>query len=312
VPKHQDEVIKLNKEIETLKNQLLMQQMQTENYNSSMSRAQSIAAGKPLSKDINPILKQIRNKNMTMREKGEILFPDLYPSDPEDIFYQWVAPSRITIKRDKQWYWTVALVIMFIVFFAVFANQFMLVAVALAFLFAIYVSNSVPAADTIYKLTRQGIEIGEGEGIEVYSWAQLIEYSYYYKSGTEVLYIDTILAVPQRLQLLFTQEDRKNINMIMESNLPYKPPPRKQGRIARFIDGIYIPLHEFKALQEKIDKYYDHKYAEIIADLKKEGRIPQDITVQDIRKAESITNLKLMDQIQKQQEDEAKQILGLN
>lgn len=311
MPSYQGEIEKLNKEIETLKNQLLLQQLEKENYQNSISKAQSLSNGKPLPKEINPIIKEIRNKSLSLREKSQIVMPDLYPSNPEDIYYQWVAPSRLAIKRDKNWYWTVALVIMFIILFAVLAKQFMLVAVALAFMFAIYVTQSVPASDTVYKLTKQGVEIGEGESLEIYSWAQLLDFSYYYKSNTEIMYIDTILAVPQRLQILFSQEDRKNINMIMETNLPYKPPPKKQDWLSKMTIGIYIPSHEFKALQDKIDKFYDQKYSEIIAELKREGKIPHDVSIDDVRKAESLANLKIIDDIQKQQENEAKRILGI-
>lgn len=311
MPSYQSEIEKLNKEIDGLKKQLMFQQLEKENYANSLTQAQSIASKLPQPRDLNPIIKEIRNKNLTYKEKSQIVFPDLSPSGPDDIYYQWVAPSRITIKRDKNWYWTVALAIMFIILFAVLAKQFLLVAVALAFFFAIYVSQSVNANNTVYKFTRQGVEIGEGESLEIYSWDQLLDYSYYFKNDTEVIYIDTILALPQRLQLLFSQEDRKNINMILEANLPYKPPPKKQGWFNKLTDGIYIPIHDFKALQEKIDKYYDQKYAEIIAELKREGRLPQDVSIEDIRKAESISNLKLINDIQKAQEEEAKKILGI-
>ena len=311
MPQYKDEITKLNQEIEALKTQLLKQQLQSQNYTVSLQRAQSLNIGKPLPKDINPIIKQVRNKTLTFQEKSALILPQMFPSPPENIYYQWIAPSRISVKRDKQWYWTIALVFMFIVFFGVIARQFMLIAVALAFFFAIYVSNAVPASDTIYRLTKQGIEIGEGDSIEIYSWGQLLEYSYYFKNDTEIMYIETILASPQRIQLLFSQEDRKNINMIVEANLPYKPPPKKQSWFMKWAEGIYIPQHEFKALQEKIDKYYDVKYAEIIAALQKEGRIPNDVTIEDVRNAESIQNLKLMDEVKRQQEEEAKKILGL-
>lgn len=312
MPTYKDEIEKLNKEIQDLKNQLLLQQLKNENYDKSIKLARSISSTKPLPKDINPILRQIRNKNLTLREKAQIAYPELYPSPPEDVYYQWIAPSRISIKRDKQWYWTVALIIVFIVFFAVLANQFMMVSVALAFFFAIYVSNSVPPKDTLYKFTKQGIEIGEGDAIEIYAWEQLLEYSYYFKNDTEVLYIETLLPSPQRVQILFSIEDRKNINMILEAKLPYKPPPKKQNWFTRWTSGVYIPLHDFKALQEKIDRYFDQKYAEIIAELKKEGRIPENVTVEDLRNAEKISTLKIMDEVQKQQEEEAKRILGLS
>ncbi|BDQ04887.1 MAG: hypothetical protein KatS3mg084_0405 [Candidatus Dojkabacteria bacterium] len=309
---YQEQLKKLEEEVNNYSKNLIESQLiNPDQYRTSLQKANSLMAGSPKPKDINPIIKQIKNRNLTFQEKKALIFPELYPSPPEDIYYQWVAPSRLSIKRDKQWYWTVGLIIMFIIFIGVLAKQFMLIAVVLAFFFAIYVSASVPAKDTVYRLTKQGIEIGEGESIEIYAWGQLLEYAYYYKENQEVMYVETILASPQRIQILFSQEDRKNIQMIMEAHLPYKPPPKKQNWFMRWAEGIYIPLHDFKALQEKIDRYYDIKYSEIIDQLKKQGVIPADITIEDIRQAETIRNLKLLDEIQKQQEEEAKRILGL-
>jgi hypothetical protein len=311
MPQYQAEIEKLNAEIKNLKNQLMLEQLKKENYKASIAKAQSQSYLDISPKDINPIIKEIRNKNLTIKQKAQIAFPELYPSDPSDVFYQWIAPSRLTVKRDKNWYWTMALIVAFIIFFSVLVQQFIWIAVILSFMFTVYVMQSVPAPDTVYRLTKQGIEIGEGDSIEIYSWGQLLDYSYFFKNNTEILYIDTILAVPQRLQILFSQEDRKNINMILEMNLPYKPVPKSQGWFSKLIEGIYIPINDFKALQEKIDKFYDQKYAEIIAELKKEGRIPDNVTVNDLRKAESISNTNLLSEIQKQQEEEAKKILGL-
>lgn len=308
---YQNEITKLNQELAFLQQQLQQQQLQSQNYRQSLVNAQKRASSQPQPRDLNPILKQIRKKNLSMKEKKELLFPELFPSAPEDIYYQWIAPSRLTIKRDRQWYWTVGLLLMIMITIAVIFKEIMWVAVILAFAFALYVNSTIPAEDVVYKLTKQGIEMGEGDGLEIYSWAQLLEYSYYFKNGTEVLYVDTILAVPQRIQILFSQEDRKNINMIMESHLPYQTPPKKQGTIAKFVEGIYIPIQDFKALQEKIDQYYDQKYAEIIFQLKKEGKIAQNVTVEDIRNAESIQTMKLIDEIQRREEEEAKRILGI-
>jgi hypothetical protein len=75
---------------------------------------------------------------------------------------------------------------------------------------------------------------------------------------------------------------------------------------------MYIPLHDFKALQQKIDEYYDAKYAEILQNLKKEGRVPTTMTVEDVRNAESMQTMKLVDEMRKTaEEDDIKRILGL-
>lgn len=308
---YQNEITKLNHKIQELKDELQAQQLQSQTYKASYQQAQAQYSKQPQPRDLNPILQQLKKRNLSMKEKQDLLLPQLFPSLPEDIYYQWVAPSRLSIKRDKQWYWTIGLLLMILVTFAVIVREVMWIAVILAFFFALYVNASLPAGETIYRLTKQGIEIGQGEGLEIYSWQQLLDYSYYYKHKTEILYVDTILAFPQRIQILFSQEDRKNISMILESHLPYKPPPAKQGWILRLTEGIYIPIQDFKSLQEKIDQYYDSKYAEIIYQLKKEGRIPQNVSVDDIRKAESMQTMKLMDEIQKREEAEIKRILGI-
>jgi hypothetical protein len=308
---YQTEIAKLNEEIANLKHQLQTQQLSGANYQESMMHAQKMATSMPNPKQLNPILKQIKQKNLSMQEKQRLVEPDLFPSYPEDIYYQWIAPSRLTTKRDKSWYWTMGLLMMIMLVIALIFREVIWVAVILAFFFAIYVNSTIPASDTVYRLTKQGIEIGEGEGMEIYSWGQLLEYSYYFKYNTEVLYVDTILAMPQRIVILFSQEDRKKVNMIMESHLPYKIPPRKQNRLTKFSEGIYIPIADFRALQEKIDAYYDEKYAEIIHELKKQGRIPEDFTVEDYRSVETAQTLQIINHIEQQQEEEAKRILGL-
>lgn len=308
---YQNEIAKLNEEIATLKSQIQSQQFSSSQYQSSLQQAQRKSLNAPKAKEINPILKQIRQKNLSIREKQAILIPTLYPSLPEDIFYQWIAPTRLAVKRDKSWYWTMGLLLMIMIVIALIFREVIWVAVILAFFFALYVNASIPASDTVYRLTRQGIEIGDGEGLEIYSWGQMLEYSYYFKQDNELLYIDTILAQPQRITILFNQEDRKKINLILESHLPYKLPPKKQGKMARVLDGIYIPLDDFKALQDKIDQYYDQKYAQIIHELKKQGRIPNHFTIDDLRNVETIQTMQLLDEIERQQEEEAKKILGL-
>jgi hypothetical protein len=308
---YQGEVEKLNGEIAQLKEQLQKQQLDSSQYKESIYEAQKYASQLPSPKDLNPILKQIRKKNLSMREKKDLLFPTLFPSLPEDIYYQWIAPTRLTVHRDRQWYWTMGLLLMIMLTIAVLFREMIWIAVILAFFFAVYVNSSIPAEDTVYRLTRQGIEIGDGDAIEIYSWDQLLEYSYYFKHNTEILYVDTILAVPQRLQILFSQEDRKNINMILEANVPYRIPPKKQSWISRLSEGVYIPLQDFKTLQEKIDQYYNSKYAEIIYQLKKEGKIPNETSIEDIRNVESINTMQIMGDIQRKQEEDAKRILGI-
>lgn len=308
---YENHINELNNELYYLKQQLQEKQLEATTYRQSLDQAQRNAYKQPRPEDLNPILQQIRNKNLSSLEKRELLMPVLYPSLPDDIYYQWVAPSRLVITRDRQWYWTIALLLMIMVLFAIILREMIWVAVILSFFLAIYVNSAIPAADTVYKLTRQGIELGEGKDMEIYSWQQMIDYSFYYKNKTEILYLDTLIGMPSRIQILFSQEDRRNISMVLEAHLPYKPVPKKQNWLTRMTEGIYIPIHDFKALQEKIDRYYDEKYAEILHGLQKQGKISDRVTVEDVRNAESIETLKIVDQMKNSEEDQVRRILGL-
>lgn len=307
----QNQIQNLNHELQGLRQQLMEEQLKSKSYKESYEHAQQNYATGPTARDLNPIIQQIRNKNLTLREKQSIIYPNLKPSYPDNVNYQWVAPSKLSVRRDKNWYWTMGLIIMILITIAAIFRDNMWIAVILAFFFALMVNASIPAPDTVYKLTAQGIEIGEGDALEIYAWGQLLEYAYYYKNGTEVLYIETILPNPQRLQVLFNQEDRKNISLIMEANLPYKPPPKKQGWLLRLLDGIFIPLEEFKKLQLKIDEFYNRKYEDILQQLKNEGRIPTDVSMENIKFHEEIKTQKILDRLKNQQDDEVKRALGI-
>ena len=272
----------------------------SKDYEYSLRKAHATVSGLPDSRDLNPIIQKVRSGDLTDEEKLALVKTNFLPSPPRDIIHQWIAPAGVSIKRDKQWFINLALMTLLIIIFGLLVKSAMIVAVILSIAFALYVSSSVPAPKTLYKITKQGIEIGSNENIEIFPWEYLLEYAFYFKEGQEFMYIYTIIGFPKKIQVLYSQEDRKFINMIMELYLPYKKPPKKQGFFSRLVDGMYIPIEEFKALQEKIDNYYNIKYANIISNLKSQGAIPQDVTVEDIRKFEEMERLKIIDSIKGQ------------
>lgn len=264
----------------------LQEFISSELYESSLEQARQYFKNKPSSLEQNPIYKKIKNELLTIEEKKALVSQERFPSQPEDVLYQWIAPAKITVKRDKQWYINVALMGMFIIFFGILVKNMMIVAVILSLIFALYINVSLPAPMTIYKLTKQGIEIGQGKNIEIYPWEFLLEYAYYYKEGQEFMYVYTFIGSPERIQVLYSEEDRKFINMIMEIFLPYKAPPKKQGWFSKWTDGIYIPLNEFKAIQEKIDQFQNIKYSKIIETLKRQGQLPENLTAEYLKTVE--------------------------
>lgn len=289
-----------NSNIQGNHNKLAGELVSSTNYREILKKAKMESASQPDSLSQNPLVQILKNPNLTREEKAKYIpsLTNLLPStSQDDIYYQWIAPSRATIKRDKQWYWNVALICIFIVFFALIAKNTMLIAVILALLFALYVNASVPAPNVLYKLTKQGIEVGEGTEIEIFPWVLLLEYAYYYKEGQEIMYVYTLGGNVARLEILYSEDDRKIINTIMEMYLPYKKPPQKENLFTRWLDGLYIPLTEFKELQQKIDEIQREKYSRILTSLKQEGKVPQEFTVDDILAIEEANLLKLTEKV---------------
>src|SRR4030042_1540363 len=65
-------------------------------------------------------------------------------SEESKLLYKWEAPSRVHTRRNRQWYWTVALVVMAIVVILAFFQELALIAAVIAFMFVIYVVAPVP------------------------------------------------------------------------------------------------------------------------------------------------------------------------
>lgn len=311
----QDDVVRLNNEISSLKSQLQSKLLESNRYKESLKEAHRGYSSASSSRELNPILNKIKNKNLTSKERRDIIFPRLYPSRSEDIFYQWVAPASLNVTRDRQWFWTMGLLLAVIIMISLIFSEIIWIAVALSFFFAIYVQASTPTYNTIYRLTKQGIEIGEGSGVEIFGWGQLLEYAYYYKYNTEFVYIYTILPSQSRFLMLFSPEDRKNINIVLESNIPYMPPPKKQGIIEKWLNGIYITLNDFKKIQEKIDDFYNEKYSQIIQSYNIRKKDLQSINNEELKKTMHNDKIRetneIINKINSSKLDEAKKILKI-
>lgn len=164
-----------------------------------------------------------------------------------DVLYEWGAPARVYVKRGRQWYWTVALVVVTIIVILAFFQELALIGAVIAFMFVLYVASTVPPGEMKYKLTSHGIEAGEGEEAITLTWDQLKNFWFSFRQGREVLNIDTGVSFPTRVTMLFGRTDRKRVVEVLEKKLPYKEEPRrKQGWVERVSEGVYIPYQEVR------------------------------------------------------------------
>lgn len=149
-------------------------------------------------------------------------FPDGYDPrdyyDPVQTLITWQAPSRPHRKRTRAFYTTVAILLLLVggIAFLLLQDLF-LIAVLLSFGFVVYVLNFVEPADVEYKLSTQGVTIGE----HFHHWEELDSFWFIEKDGQKMLYILTKYNFPGVLILLLRDVDQEMIKRIVATYLPF-------------------------------------------------------------------------------------------
>ena len=171
-------------------------------------------------------------------EPDEPLAPKISEAGEIKTFLTWQAPSRPFRKKDRSYYTTIAILVVLLALIAFLAQEFLLIGVLLALMFVSYVLAFVPPGEITYKISTQGITIGD----HFYFWHSLD--SFWFK-GTEqkVLYIQTLLRFPGQLMLVLKDTDLEEVKKVVARFLPYheihQPP-----LIERWAEGLqkHFPL----------------------------------------------------------------------
>ena len=135
----------------------------------------------------------------------------------------WEAPSRPFRKKDRSYYTTIAILVILLVLIALLMREFLLIAVLLSLAFVSYVLAFVPPAHLAYRISTQGVTIGE----DFYFWHFLDAFWFKEKDGHKVLHIQTRLRFPAQLMLVLEGHDEEKIKKIVSRFLPYVEVPYK-------------------------------------------------------------------------------------
>ncbi len=151
--------------------------------------------------------------------------PKFYTSakqqDPSDnlvrTLLEWEAPARPYRKKNRSYYTTVSILIILIAAIALFAGERLLIGVLFAIGFVIYVLNFVPPEEVKYKISTQGITIGD----HFYLWDELDSFWFEDKEGHKVLSVLTNLRFPGILMLLLDGVDSEEVKLTCARFLPF-------------------------------------------------------------------------------------------
>lgn len=143
--------------------------------------------------------------------------------DPVRTLLIWQAPSRPFRKKDRSYYTTIAIIVTLLVLIALLAQEFMLIGVLLALAFVAYILGFVPPEDVEYKISTQGVTIGD----HFYFWSNLDSFWFSQKEGHRVVNILTHLRFPGLLMLIIGDQNQEQIKKMVARYLPfYEIPPK--------------------------------------------------------------------------------------
>ncbi len=162
-------------------------------------------------------------RNQLTEARGEFFTPKMMEAEEIKTLLSWEAPSRPFRKKDRSYYTTIAILVILLVLIAFLAREFLLIGVILSFAFVAYVLAFVPPHNIKYKISTQGITIGE----DFYFWHFLDAFWFKEKDGTKVLHIQTNLRFPGQLMLVLGDQDEEKVKKIVARFLPFVEVPYK-------------------------------------------------------------------------------------
>lgn len=152
---------------------------------------------------------------------------------------EWEAPARPFRKKDRSYYTTLAIIVVLLTLILLLAKEFLLIATLLSLAFVSYVLAFVPPHRISYKISTQGITIGE----DFYFWHFLDSFWFKQKEGHTVMHIQTRFRFPAQLMLVLEAVEEEKIKKIMSRFLPFYEKPYKTW-IEKWTEGLqkHFPL----------------------------------------------------------------------
>lgn len=159
--------------------------------------------------------------------------------DPVRELYSWQAPARPHMSRGRSFYTTVATLIILLSCIALFFQEWLLIGAMIAFGFLVYVLNFVAPADIAYRLSTQGITIGE----HFYHWEELDSFWFEKKGDQHLMYVLTRFRFPGMLIMVLGESNQDQAKRVAATYLPFREIPPK-SQMDKWSEALqkYFPL----------------------------------------------------------------------
>lgn len=153
----------------------------------------------------------------------ESFTPKIGETEEIKTLLSWEAPARPFRKKDRSYYTTLAIIVVLLCLILLLAREFLLIATILSVAFVAYVLAFVPPHKIGYKISTQGVTVGE----DFYFWHFLDSFWFKEKEGYKVVHIQTRFRFPAQLMLVLEGVEEEKIKKIMSRFLPFFEKPYK-------------------------------------------------------------------------------------
>lgn len=180
---------------------------------------------------------------ITMPKKkpaAEVFTPKMMEAEEIKTLLSWEAPSRPFRKKDRSFYTTVAIIVVLVSLILLLASEFLLIGALLSLTFVAYVLAFVPPHHVKYRISTQGITIGE----DFYFWHFLDAFWFKEKDGHKVLHIQTRFGFPAQLMLVLSSpQEEEKVKKLVARFLPFVEVPYKTW-MEKWSEGLqkHFPL----------------------------------------------------------------------
>ncbi len=150
--------------------------------------------------------------------------PDNYQTEPENEYdpvrelLTWKAPARPHMVRGRSFYTTVATLIILLSCIALFFQEWLLIGAMIAFGFLVYVLNFIAPSDIVYRLSTQGVTIGD----HFYHWDELDSFWFEKKGDQNLMYLLTHFRFPGMLILVLGEDNQEQVKRTAALYLPFR------------------------------------------------------------------------------------------
>lgn len=173
-------------------------------------------------------------------EAPEFFTPKMMEAEEIKTLLSWEAPARPFRKKDRSYYTTIATLLILVVLIVFFwLKDFLLIGTLLSLGFVTYVLAFVPPHNIKYRVSTQGITIGE----DFYFWHFLDAFWFKEKENYKILIIQTRVRFPGQLMLVLDGQDEEKVKKIVARFLPFVEVPYKSW-MEKWSEGLqkHFPL----------------------------------------------------------------------